>query len=111
VKSGHRQVLHGLVQGHPQGIAVGDLADQLLQRQGSAQPLQISNQAERTIRLPLPAEGLITVRQYPQLHRNRFPGKAGDHTAENGLKAKIFEAGGQLGRVANDRWQDRRGAT
>jgi len=48
-----------------EAIAVGDLADQLLQRQaiGSSR-CRSPTRPQRTIRLPVASRGLITVRQY-----------------------------------------------
>jgi len=53
----HRQVLHGLVHGHPQGIGGVIWPYQLLQRQESLSLARSSKPAERTIPLAVCSRG------------------------------------------------------
>jgi len=77
VKEWPSQRLHGLVQGHPQGIAgvIGRSQTCCHGRIGSSPFADLPTRREAT-RFAVASRGLITVRQYPQLHRNRFPGKS-----------------------------------
>jgi len=105
VKRWPSQVLHG-----PSAIrraSGGDLAELELRNGRTLTAVQISNQAERTIRCPLPSRGADHVR-IPRISTASASRKAGDHTAENGLKAKNLEAWpASWERVANDRCRRR----
>jgi len=60
VKEWPSQVLHGIVQGHPQGIAVGDRPISLAANgRDRLSRCKISPTRPSDIRLALPAEGLI----------------------------------------------------
>jgi len=107
VKGGHRQLVHGLKQRQAQRIAPSDGPYQLLQRMGSAQPLQITDEGQRSIRLALPAQALIRRNGHLKLHPDRFAGKAPDHTPRHRLETKIAKGRGQLLLIADDRRQDR----
>jgi len=93
-------VLHASFQGHPQGIAVVIWPINCLHGRDRAQPFADLQTRPSEPSLPLPAEGADhgSASTGSSTANRISPAKPGDHTAENGLKPKIFEAGGQLGR-------------
>ena len=88
------------------GVAAGDPAEQLLQRTGAAQPLQIAHQGQAAVRLTGPAEPLAIAELHPQVHRLAIVGKAAQLTTAQHRQLEILKGLGQHAFVRQDGWQD-----
>ena len=105
-QGGARQILGKGAQGLPGGIAACDRADQLLQRAGTPELLEITHQSQLTVGVMAPTQPGALGQLHTHAHGLTLIGKATQVAAAHHRELQILKRLNQHILIAEDGWQD-----